>query len=89
MTAEERLARQLTAIARARTLALEKLPTDHGLIWCTRLRLDAQLFRPAPPRKSRAMGRPRLVGTRLPSLQQILTHRRTVGQRWKVGVPNR
>ena len=30
------------------------------------------------------MGRPRLVGTRLPSLQQILTHRRTVWQRLKV-----
>jgi hypothetical protein len=32
----------------------------------------------------RTMGRPRLVGTRLPSLQQVLNHRRTVWQRWKV-----
>jgi hypothetical protein len=30
------------------------------------------------------MGRPRLVGKRLPSLQQVLTHRRTVWQRLKV-----
>ena len=30
------------------------------------------------------MGRPRLVGTRLPSLQQILTHRCTVWQRLQV-----
>ena len=54
------------------------------IICITRLRLDARLFRPAPPRKTGTMGRPRLVGTRLPSLQQILTHRRTVWQRWKV-----
>ena len=30
------------------------------------------------------MGRPRLVGSRLPSLQQVLTHRRTVWQLCKV-----
>ena len=30
------------------------------------------------------MGRPRLVGARLPSLRQVLTHRRTVWQRMKV-----
>jgi DDE superfamily endonuclease len=54
------------------------------LVCITRLRLDARLFRPAPPRKRRAMGRPRLVGRRLPSLQQVLNDRRTVWQRWKV-----
>jgi hypothetical protein len=54
------------------------------IVCVTRLRLDARLFRPAPPRKRGAMGRPRLVGTRLPSLQQILTQRRTVWQRLKV-----
>ena len=54
------------------------------IVCVTRLRLDARLFRPAPPRKRGAMGRPRLVGIRLPSLQQILTHRRTVWQRLKV-----
>ncbi len=46
----------------------------------TRLRLDARLFRPAPPRKKGAMGRPRLVGSRLPSLQQILARRSTIWQ---------
>jgi hypothetical protein len=46
----------------------------------TRLRLDARLFHPAPPRKKGAMGRPRLVGSRLPSLQQVLTRRKTVWQ---------
>src|SRR3982751_704847 len=51
------------------------------IVCITRLRLDARLFRPAPPRKKGAMGRPRLVGTRLPSLQQVLANRRTKWQR--------
>jgi hypothetical protein len=34
----------------------------------TRLRLDARLFAPAPPRRPGQMGRPRIVGNRLPSL---------------------
>jgi hypothetical protein len=54
------------------------------IVCVTRLRLDARLFCAAPLRKRGAMGRPRLVGTRLPSLQQILTSRRTVWQRLKV-----
>jgi hypothetical protein len=36
----------------------------------TRLRLDAQLFAPAPPRLPHQKGRPRLVGQRLPTLEQ-------------------
>ena len=51
------------------------------VVCVTRLRLDARLFRPAPPRKKGAMGRPRLIGTRLPSLQQVLVDRRTIWQR--------
>jgi len=34
----------------------------------TRLRLDARLFEPAPPRDLRRKGRPRVVGARLPTL---------------------
>ncbi len=34
----------------------------------TRLRLDARLFAPAPPRPPHQKGRPRLVGARLPNL---------------------
>jgi hypothetical protein len=34
----------------------------------TRLRLDARLFAPAPPRRPHHKGRPRLVGERLPNL---------------------
>jgi DDE superfamily endonuclease len=35
-----------------------------------RLRLDARLFAPPPPRRPGQMGRPRLVGDRLPNLTQ-------------------
>jgi hypothetical protein len=38
----------------------------------TRLRLDAALYDPAPPRKPRHTGRPRLKGKRLPTLAQVL-----------------
>src|SRR3954454_12581092 len=39
----------------------------------TRLRLDAALYEPAPPRKPNQMGRPRLkVGKRLPTLRRGL-----------------
>ncbi len=39
----------------------------------TRLRLDAQLFAPASPRRPHQKGRPRLVGLRLPTLEQRAT----------------
>jgi DDE superfamily endonuclease len=38
----------------------------------TRLRLDARLFDPPPPRTPRTIGRPRLVGERLPTLARRL-----------------
>jgi hypothetical protein len=43
----------------------------------TRLRMDAQLWAEAPPRKPRQTGRPRLKGECRPSPQQVLTDRRT------------
>jgi hypothetical protein len=54
-----------------------------SVICVIRMRLDARLFNPAPPRKKGGKGRPRLVGTRLPSLQQVLINPRTVWQRMK------
>jgi hypothetical protein len=39
----------------------------------TRLRLDAQLFAPAPSRRPHQKGRPRLVGQRLSTLEQRAT----------------
>jgi len=38
----------------------------------TRLRLDASLFKPAPPRRPGRLGRPPLKGPRVPKLTQIL-----------------
>jgi len=37
----------------------------------TRLRLDAHLVAPPPPRAPRQNGRPRIVGQRLPTLDQV------------------
>jgi hypothetical protein len=47
----------------------------------TRLRLDARLFAPAPPRRPGTHGRPRLKGERLPLLSTVLTDAATVWQR--------
>jgi DDE superfamily endonuclease len=46
----------------------------------TRLRLDAALYEPAPPRKPKQNGRPRKKGKRLPTLQQVLDNPTTVWQ---------
>src|SRR6201995_3688858 len=45
----------------------------HGVIGVTRLRLDAALYKPAPPRQPGSKGRSRKKGDRLPSLAQVLT----------------
>jgi len=44
-----------------------------GIIGVTRLRLDAALYEPAPPRQPGTKGRSRKKGDRLPSLAQVLT----------------
>jgi DDE superfamily endonuclease len=46
----------------------------------TRLRLDAALYEPAPPRRPGQIGRPRLKGERLPNLSVVAQDPRTV---WK------
>lgn len=43
----------------------------------TRLRLDAALYQPAPPRKLKQMGRPRRKGKRLPNLTNVLASSET------------
>jgi hypothetical protein len=68
--------------------------SKRSVICVTRLRLDARLFDPAPPPKKGAKGRPRLVGSRLPSLQEVLTDPNTDWQRllftrWYRGETNR
>jgi hypothetical protein len=57
---------------------LQRLPNPIGMI--TRLRLDAALYKPAPPRKPGTAGRPRLKGARLPTLEHILQDSKTT---WK------
>jgi hypothetical protein len=57
---------------------LQRLPNPICMI--TRLRLDAALYQPAPPRKPGKSGRPRLKGSRLPTLEQILQDPKTT---WK------
>jgi hypothetical protein len=47
----------------------------------TRLRLDAALYRPAPPRLPGTIGRPRTKGERLPTLAEVLADKTTRWQR--------
>src|SRR5207245_1158170 len=52
----------------------------------TRLRLDAQLYKPAAPRRPGQIGRPRRKGVRLPNLRQRVTDPKT---RWRsITVPH-
>ncbi len=57
---------------------LEQLRTA-SIVCITRLRLDARLYEPAPPRSRGRAGRPPIKGLRLPSLQQRLADPKT---RW-------
>jgi len=50
------------------------------ITFVTRLRLDAALYEPAPPRRQGQIGRPRLKGERLPNLSVVAEDPTTV---WK------
>ncbi len=63
---------------RCRTLA-------NPITFITRLRLDAALYEPAPPREPGQNGRPRLKGPRLPNLSAVLEDPRTQWTRLTVG----
>jgi hypothetical protein len=75
--------RPLVLVADSGFAALELLATlvRHGVICVTRLRLDAALYKPAPPRRPGTIGRPRTKGARLPSLAEVLTDTATPWQR--------
>ena len=47
----------------------------------TRFRLDAALYKPAPPRRPHQIGRPRVKGARLPTLAQVAANPKTGWQR--------
>ena len=52
----------------------------------TRLRLDAALYEPAPPREPGQNGRPRVKGQRLPTLNSLGSRIRTGPRHWWPGM---
>ena len=66
--------------------AIEFLAAVRGYVSVvTRLRLDAGLYAPAPPKRP-GRGRPPVRGKRLPTLSQVLQDANTVGQRHTVAL---
>ena len=67
--------RKIVAVADAGYASLKLLDRcrrmTNPITFITRLRLDAALYEPAPPRKPGQMGRPRLKGGRLPNLSVV------------------
>jgi DDE superfamily endonuclease len=80
--------RALVLVADSSFAALELLAglARQGVTCVTRLRLDAALYTPAPPRQPRTPGRPRTKGARLPTLAKVLADPTTPWQR--VSVPD-
>ncbi|MBM6580853.1 transposase [Microvirga sp. BT689] len=74
--------RELILVADMGFAALELLAalSRRGVICITRLRLDAALYEPAPPRRPGTSGRPRTKGARLPNLSEVLKRTST---RWR------
>lgn len=75
--------RDLVLVADSSFAALEFLASlsRRGVICVTRLRLDAALYTPAPPRPPGTLGRPRTKGRRLPTLSEVLADPGTIWQR--------
>jgi DDE superfamily endonuclease len=74
--------RQVIAVADHSYAAIEFLEAvRHHLTMVTRLRLDARLFDPSPPRRPGTMGRPRVSGARQPTLAERLADASTPWQR--------
>jgi DDE superfamily endonuclease len=73
--------RELGVVAENRFAALDRLDeVSAHVCMVTRLRRDAALYTPAPPRKPRQNGRPRRTGARLPALAQRLTRQSALWQ---------
>lgn len=75
--------RELVLVADSGFAALELLAalSRHRITCVTRLRLDAALYDPAPPRLPGTVGRPRTKGARLPNLSEVLADAGTGWQR--------
>lgn len=78
--------RSIVVVADSSFAALELLAavTSKTLCVVTRLRLDAALYEPAPPRAPGRSGRPRKKGQRLPTLEQVAADPATRWQRLSV-----
>jgi DDE superfamily endonuclease len=76
--------REIVAVADRAYASLKLLEScrklTNPITFITRLRLDAALYEPAPPRHPHQIGRPRLKGARLPNLSTIAEDPNTV---WK------
>jgi DDE superfamily endonuclease len=76
--------REIVAVADRAYASLKLLDQCRKLsdpiTFISRLRLDAALYEPAPPRRPHQIGRPRLKGERLPNLSVVAEDPRTV---WK------
>ena len=75
--------RQVVLVTDSGFSALEFLAAlrHHGVTCVTRLRLDAALYQPTPPRQPGAIGRPPTKGARLPTLAKVLADKATGWQR--------
>jgi hypothetical protein len=76
--------REIVAVADRAYASLKLLERCRSLrkpiTFITRLRLDAALYEPAPPRKPGQIGRPHIKGERLPNLSEVAQDPNTV---WK------
>ena len=76
--------REIVAVADRAYASLKLLSRCRSLskpvTFITRLRLDAALYKPAPPRRPGQIGRPRIKGERLPNLSEVAQDPKTV---WK------
>ena len=77
--------REIVAVADSTYASLKLLfrcrSLSRPVTFITRLRLDAALYEPAPPRRPGQIGRPRLKGKRLPNLSVVAEDPNTV---WKL-----
>src|SRR5215207_7751358 len=80
--------REIVAVADRAYASLKLLESCRRLrrpiAFITRLRLDAALYEPAPPRRQGQRGRPRLKGERLPNLSAVAQDPKTVWESAKI-----
>jgi hypothetical protein len=80
--------REIVAVADRAYASLKLLDRCRRLrrpiAFITRLRLDAALYEPAPPRRQGQIGRPRIKGERLPNLSEVAQDPTTVWESTKI-----